>query len=63
MTDPLEGVEIGGATVSDAVVLNNQFGFVLMELVGEVWQMSIRDVEGEVILECEVDGNEATCFP
>ncbi len=63
VTDPLEGVEIGGATVSDAVVLNNQFGFVLMELVGEVWQMSIRDVEGEVILECEVDGNEATCFP
>ncbi|MCK5392017.1 MAG: hypothetical protein KAJ31_06285, partial [Deltaproteobacteria bacterium] len=46
VTDPLEGVEIGGATVSDAVVLNNQFGFVLMELVGEVWQMSIRDVEG-----------------
>jgi len=63
VTSPLAGVEIGGATVSDAVVFNNQFGFVLMELVGDVWEMSIRDVEGDVLLECEVDGAEVICFP
>ncbi len=63
VTSPLAGVEIGGATVSDAEVINNQFGFVLMELVGDVWEMSIRDVEGDVMLECEVDGDEVTCLP
>lgn len=43
--------------------MNNQFGFALMELEGEVWHMSIRGVEGEELLACEIDGNEATCFP
>jgi len=41
LTDPLAGVEIGGATVAEGFVLNNQFGFVLMELEGDVWQVSI----------------------
>jgi len=63
VTDPLAGVEIGGATVSEAFVLNNQFGFALMELKGDVWQVSIRDVSGEELLACEVDGALATCFP
>jgi len=63
VTEPLAGVEIGGATVAEGFVLNNQFGFALMELEGEVWHMSIRGVEGEELLECEIDGDLATCFP
>ena len=63
VTDPLAGVEIGGATVAEAFVLNNQFGFALMELQGDVWQVSIRDVSVEELLACEIDGALATCFP
>jgi len=63
VTDPLAGVEIGGATVAEAVVLNNQFGFVLMELQGDVWNMSIRGVDGGELLACEIDGDFATCLP
>jgi len=63
VTEPLAGVEIGGATIAEAFVLNNQFGFALMELQGDVWQVSIRDVSGEELLACEVDGALATCFP
>ena len=63
VTDPLAGVEIGGATVAEAFVLNNQFGFALMELEGDVWQVSIRGVSGEELLACEIDGALATCFP
>jgi len=59
----LAGVEIGGATIAEAFVLNNQFGFALMELQGDVWHVSIRGVEGEELLACETDGALATCFP
>jgi len=63
ITEPLAGIEIGGATVSEAFVLTNQFGFALMELEGDVWQVSIRGVSGEELLACEIDGALATCFP
>ncbi|GJM14850.1 MAG: hypothetical protein DHS20C13_01770 [Thermodesulfobacteriota bacterium] len=62
VTTPFPGLEIGGATVNEGFNLN-EFGFALLELVGEVWEMSIRDVKGEVLLECEIDGDMATCFP
>ena len=41
----------------------NEFGFALLELVDGVWEMSIRDVGGSMLLECEIDGSSATCFP
>jgi hypothetical protein len=63
VTKPLVGVEIGGATVAEGIVLNNQFGFALMELEGDVWHVSIRGVGGGELLTCEIDGALATCFP
>ncbi|MGB2691896.1 MAG: metallophosphoesterase [Thermodesulfobacteriota bacterium] len=62
VTTPFPGLEIGGATVNQGFNLN-EFGFALLELVGGVWEMSIRDVGGSVLLECEIDGASATCFP
>jgi len=62
VTVPLAGVNIGGATVAEGFVLNNQFGFALMELHGDVWHVSIRGVVGEELLTCEIDGDLATCF-
>ena len=57
-----DGMDLG-ATVAEAVVSNNQFGFVLMELQGDVWNMSIRGVDGGELLACEIDGDFATCSP
>ncbi len=34
VTDPLAGVEIGGATIAEAFVLNNQLGLLLWSLRG-----------------------------
>jgi len=62
VTTPFPGLEIGGATVNEGFNLN-EFGFALMELKGDVWQVSIRGVGGEELLACEIDGDEATCFP
>lgn len=62
VSSSLAGMEIGGDTVSSGVSLS-EFGFVLMELKGDVWEMSLRDVDGEEILMCEIEGPQATCFP
>ena len=62
VSSSLAGMEIGGGAVSSGVSLS-EFGFVLMELKGDVWEMSLRDVDGEEILVCEIEGPQATCFP
>lgn len=62
VTTPFQGLEIGGSTVNQGFNLN-EFGFALLELIDGVWEMSIRDVAGSVLLECEIDGASATCFP
>jgi len=59
---PFPGMEIAGATVNEGFNFNN-FGFALLELVDGVWNMSIRGVKGDILLECEIDGSVATCFP
>lgn len=61
VTDPLAGMEIGGDTVREGISLS-EFGFVLMEFKGDVWEMSVRDVSGEEILQCEIDGAMASCL-
>ncbi len=63
VTRPLKGVEVGGEKVDEAIVLNNKFGFVLMEQKGERWEMNILDVEGEELIGCEIDGDRVTCSP
>ncbi len=62
VSQPLAGMEIGGGTVREGISLS-EFGFVLMELNGNVWEMSVRGVDGEEILSCDIEGPEATCFP
>jgi len=59
---PFPGMEIAGATVNEGFNFNN-FGFALLELVDGVWNMSIRGVKGDILLECEIDGSAANCFP
>lgn len=62
VTTPFPGLEIGGATVNEGFNLNT-FGFALLELVEGIWEMSIRGVSGEILLNCEVSESSATCFP
>ena len=62
VSSPLAGMEIGGDTVSSGVSLS-EFGFVLMELIDDLWVMSVKDVDGGDILVCEVDGITVTCLP
>jgi len=41
----------------------SEFGFVLMELKGGVWEVSVRDKDGNEILACGIDGTNISCFP
>lgn len=60
VTVPFPGLEIGGGVVDEGVSIA-EFGFVLMELTGDVWEVSVRDVDGNEFASCELDGNFATC--
>ncbi len=63
VTTPFPGLEVGGDTVNQGFNLD-QFAFALLELKDDgVWDMSIRDVDGQEILACEINGDQATCFP
>ena len=59
---PFSGLEVGGGTVKDGVSLS-EFGFVLMELKGGVWEVSVRDKDGNELLACGIDGTNVSCFP
>ena len=60
LTAPLAGMEIGGDTVSEGITFH-QFGFVTMERAGNLWNAQIRDVDGQMLLECVIDGNDVDC--
>lgn len=62
VSEELAGMEIGGGTVSQGISMS-EFGFVLMEYKGDIWEMSVRDVDGGVILLCELDGATIDCLP
>jgi hypothetical protein len=60
VTVPLAGLEIAGAVIAQGVTFND-FGFVTMEQVGEGWDVTVRDVEGEEVFKCSIIDNSAEC--
>ena len=60
VTEPLAGIEIGGTTVAEGVTAQ-EFGFALMDLDGDAWNVSMRDVNGNEFLACEIEGDIASC--
>jgi len=60
VTQPLAGTEIGGTAVEEGVTVS-EFGFALMELSGNVWNVSMRDVDGNEFASCTIEGNFASC--
>jgi hypothetical protein len=61
VTIPLDGVEIAGGVVNEGITFD-EFGFVVMDRAGGSWLISLRNVSGEEILACELEGNVMTCF-
>jgi hypothetical protein len=61
VTIPIAGVEIAGGVVDEGITFD-EFGFVVMDRVGGSWLISLRNVRGEEILACELEGNVMTCF-
>lgn len=60
VTVPFPGLVIGGGVVDEGVSMS-EFGFAVMELSGDVWEISMRDVDGNEFASCELEGNIATC--
>ena len=60
VTKPLSGVEIGSGVVDEGGTVP-EFGFALMELSGNVWNVSMRDVDGNEFASCTIEGNFASC--
>ena len=60
VTEPLSGVEIGGGVVDEGVTVP-EFGFALMELSGNVWNVSMRDVDGNEFASCTIEGIVSAC--
>jgi len=60
VTEPLTGIEIGGGVIDQGVTVP-EFGFALMELTGNIWNVSMRDVDGNEFTACQIEGNVASC--
>lgn len=61
VTIPLSGVGIAGGVVDEGVTFDD-FGFVVMDRIGDAWLISLKDVRGDEILSCGLEGNVMTCF-
>jgi len=60
VTQPLAGTEIGGTTVEEGVTVP-EFGFALMELSGNTWNVSMLDVDGNEFASCTIEEYIASC--
>jgi hypothetical protein len=63
ITQPLVGIDAGGATVDFATVLS-RFGFSTLEFSPNAgWVLTMRDVDGNALVDCTVQGTEVHCGP
>jgi hypothetical protein len=60
VTSPLDGLEIGGATVASSTT-QDEFGFATLEASGEGWSFILRDLAGGVLRSCMLDGAQVRC--
>jgi len=49
--------------VISTLVATNRFGFMTIERDGARWTMTARDVSGQPMTRCIVDGRRADCVP
>ena len=56
------GMVLDGATVTTGKTLR-EFGFVVMDAVGDEWRATVRDVEGRPLAECTITGRTLACGP
>jgi hypothetical protein len=62
ITTPLAGLDVGGVSISDGVVVD-QFGFMTIERGSDGWVATLRDIDGAPILDCPIQSGSVTCSP
>jgi hypothetical protein len=57
---PLDGMQIAGATVKQASVVD-KFGYMTAEPSGTSWAATLRDVSGQALLACSIESGSVSC--